>query len=353
MTTTRCVVLAATAFALVSSTTVTALAGSPWVLPESATVLQLDFRTEFADREFLPDGTNQDFPLNGEFSSQTLGLNLRQGFGAGFEASLGFSYKAVAFNADPVTVIGPLDFDAVSSEPILGQVLPTFTVNKQDEGLADIFASVRYNIYKGPVLITPELEVKIPGGYDVPTGTFENDDPGLVPNPDQEGAFLEQREGQRTVSDDVALGDGQVDLKLSLLLGTFIPPTRTFARLGAGINFRFSGPGQQLIGDFKVGQLIGQHFIVFAATQGAMTLNDGEIIGASFAAADPATPGQAFGLDDFKVVDLRLDKDFIDFSGGGIFKVGPYELILSGGKILKGNNIAESVFVSFSTSYRY
>ncbi len=327
--------------------------GSPWVLPESATVLQLDFRTEFADREFLPDGTNQDFPINGKFSSQTLGINVRHGFGEGFEGSLALSYKAVAFSADPVTAVGPIAIDPITTEATIGQILPTFAVNKQDEGLADIYASVRYNLLGGPLLITPELEVKIPGGYESPSGTFVNDDPGLVPNPDQEGAFVEQRTGDVNAADDVSLGDGQVDLRLSVLFGAFIAPSRTFARAGAGINFRFGGAGQQFVGDFKVGQLLGDNFIFFASTKATLTLTEGEVIGKSFATGDPDTPAQAFPLTSLEFIDLRLDKDALEFSGGAIFKVDAYEVILTGGKILWGQNISESVFASFSTSYRY
>jgi hypothetical protein len=330
----------------------TAVAGSPWVLPEDTTVLQLDFRSEFAGSEFLLDGENQDFPLNGEFSAQTLGMNLRRGFGKGLEVSLGLAYKAVSFNLDPVSIVGPV-VDPATSEIVDGQLVPTFALNKQEEGLGDIFASVRYNIYKGPVVVTPELEVKIPGGYDAPKGTFEGDDPGLVPDPDREGAFVERRQGEVVVNDDVALGDGQVDLKLSLLLGTFIGKTRTFARLGGGVNFRFAGPAPQVVGDFKIGQLVGKHLIFYVATQGVFTLGEGEVIGKSFTTADPTESGSAFSIDKISIVDLRLDKEFVDFSGGGIFKSGPYELILSGGKILRGKNIAETTFVSFSTSYRY
>ncbi len=327
-----------------------AMAGSPWVLPEGRTVLQLDFRTEFADREFLPDGTNQEFPVNGRYSSQTLGLTLRQGFAQDFEVSLSASYKALSYDADPITVIGPIGTNA-DGDAINGQILPTFDVNRQIEGLADVFLGVRYNLYKGPILITPELELKIPGGYEGPRGTFVGDNPGLLTNDD--GTFQEQRVGNVPAIDDVALGDAQVDLTASMLFGTFIPASRTFARAGAGFRFRFGGAGQQVIGDIKLGQLIGERLVFFVASSITHTVTEGRVIGISYATKETNTPAQAFPASNFELFDLRLDKNFIDVSGGGIFKTGPYELILSGGKILDGENISETIFVSFSTTYRY
>lgn len=329
-----------------------AYAGSPWVLPEDRTVLQLDFRTEFANREFLPDGTNQRFPVNGRYSAQALGLTLRQGFAKGFEASVSLTYKALSYDADPITVLGPIGQDD-DGEPINGQILPTFSVNRQVEGLSDVFLSVRYNLYKKALVITPELEVKIPTGYQGPTGTFRGDNPGLIPNEDGE-TFQEQRQGDVPAVDDVALGDGQVDITASMLFGAFIPASRTFARWSVGFRGRFGGAGQQVIGDAKIGQLIGDRFVIFAGSQAAFTVLEGNrVLGLSFATRNPDLPSQAFPANGFEVFDLRLDKDIVDFSGGGIFKAGPYELILSGGQIVYGKNVTETVFVSFTTTYRY
>ena len=103
-------------------------------------------------------------------------------------------------------------------------------------GAADLDLFARYNLYRGPVVITPEVRLKVPLGYAPPSGTFE----------DLNTSFA--------TSDDVALGDGQVDLTTSMLFGTYLPWTRTFARADVGFNARFGGPGHQLLANAKVGQ---------------------------------------------------------------------------------------------------
>jgi hypothetical protein len=319
-----------------------AQAGSPWVLPGGESVFQLDFRSERGDREFLPSGTNQRFPLNGRYSGQSLSLTLRQGLGAGFEASVETSYKSVSYISDTVTVV---------ASPDGPQLLPSFSLSDQASGLGDVFISTRYNVYQGAVVVTPEIKVKIPTGYAPPSGTFEGDDPGLVT--DEDGNFVENTRGDVPVADDLTLGTGQVDVTGSLLLGTFIPATRSFARLGGGLRLRLGGPGHQVVYDAKVGQILSKYFIFFVGVDGAKTLNRGEVIGTSFTTSRPSIDASAFPVGDLQPIDLRIDSDHLQAFGGFIFKPGAYEIILSGGKVLDGANITEVVFTSLATSYKF
>lgn len=322
----------------------TASAGSPWVLAPEKSVVQFDFRSEFADREFLPDGTNQDFPLRGSFQGQTLGFTFRHGLGHGLELGFAGSYKGLSYVSDPVTVVSQAGNDGV-------QLLPTFSLSEEQKGLGDLILSLRYNLLGGAILITPEVEVKIPTGYEGPAGTFAGDNPGIAV--DEDGAFVEQRTGDVPVLDDLALGDAQVDATGALLFGTYIKATKTFGKADVGFKYRFSGPAPTTTYGVKLGQFIGKSFVMFAGVNGEQRLGKGEPIGLSFATLQPETSAQAFPVGNFKLFTLRRDKSFTEVSGGGLLRLSDYEIILSGGRILDGKNVAESTFVSLSTSYRY
>jgi opacity protein-like surface antigen len=323
---------------------VTAVAGSPWVLAADEAVVQFDFRGEFADREFLPDGRNQRFPLNGQFQSQTAGFNFRYGMGQSLELGLSGSYKSLAYKADTVTVVNQVEPGAI-------QILPSFSLSDQGQGLGDVFLSLRYNAFKSWLLLTPEIEVKVPTGYRGPEGTFANDKPGFIF--DEDNNPIEQREGAVPIRDDLSLGDAQIDVRASLLLGTFVKATRTFARADLGYKYRFSGPAPTALWGLKAGQFVGSSFVLFLGVSGEESIGEGDVIGKSFATLLPDTPASSFPVQNFEVIDLRRDKSFTQVSGGGLLRLDDYEIILSGGKIVAGENITESVYLSLGTSYRY
>ncbi|MBH25726.1 MAG: hypothetical protein CMH57_15070 [Myxococcales bacterium] len=320
-------------------------------MPKDTTVLQLQYRTEFADREFLPDGTNQDFPLNGEFSSQSAELTLRRGLGMDMEVSLKAVYKSIDFTSDPLYITAPAED---GSNDINGDgrvaISPVFSFSDQVHGLQDIFLSIRYNAINSFILVTPELELKVPSGYDKPTGTFRDGDPGLLSASEASDVIPM---GEPPIQDDFTLGDGQVDLTGQLLFGTFISATQTFARANVGFRLRFNGPGEQVIWGVKAGQLIGKHLALFAEINGTHTVIDGDTIGQSFATREPDEEAEGFRLETFDVIDLTQDRDFIDVGGGVILKFDRYEFIFSGGKIIDGSNIAELVFANLGTVYRF
>ncbi len=102
------------------------------------------------------------------------------------------------------------------------------------------------------------IELKFPTGYSGPEQTFKD------------GKFSADN-----ISDDVALGDGQVDLLYSFQIGYFLGVTRTAMELNVGYCVRFNGPGHQLRGMFKLGQLVTKYVVLFASAELAYTVFDG------------------------------------------------------------------------------
>lgn len=303
---------------------------SPWTLPDDELLLAVSYDFQFADHEFLPDGSYQRLPLEGRFVSNTLRLGARYGFTDRLELGAEANFKQATFTAQPVLLALPDDNDdlrAVRSE------LKNFS--RTEIGAADVWFTGRYNFYRGVVVLTNETRLKLPTGYPGPEGTF---DPETF-----------------EVADDLALGDAQTDLEDSLLLGFFVPPTRTFGRIDAGFRLRFGGPGHQVIGSIKAGQFLGEHFILFAGAGGAYTVTEGEIIGQTFVSTEPD------GLDTVDVVpgentipvDLRYDKDWLNVEAGLIFvPVRGVELQLAAARTVIGTNITATNALFVSTAVR-
>jgi len=274
---------------------------SPWTLPKDDLALMLSYDFGYAQREFLPDSTYQHFPLNGQFQSNDLRLDSRYGFTDRFEGEVELTLKSVNYAADPVVLGLPKGQDTVD---LAGARASVTDFSQTAIGAGDAYFAGRYNFYRKLIAFTEETRVKLPTGYDEPQQTFDPE--------------------SGTVDDDVALGDGQTDIEESLLLGGFIPFTRSFFRLDAGFRFRMGDPGHQAIGAFKVGQFIGKHFIAFAGVRGALTVTQGNVIGKTFVATvDNLQPEDVAPGDNTKAIDLRLDKDFAAAEGGAIFT--PFE----------------------------
>jgi len=267
------------------------------------------------------------------------------------EVSIKAVYKSIDFTADPLYITAPAE---EGSDDINGDgrvvVSPIFSFSDQIHGLQDIFFSIRYNAINKFILVTPELELKVPSGYTQPTGTFKDDNPKLISA--AEGSDIIPL-GEPPIGDDFTLGDGQVDLTGQLLFGTFIAATQTFARANVGFRLRFNGPGEQALWGVKVGQLIGSHLSIFGEINGTHTVIAGDPIGQSFATRQPGEEAEGFRAEVFDLIDITQDRDFIDVGGGVILKFDRYEFIFSGGKIIDGENIAELVFANLGTVYRF
>jgi hypothetical protein len=306
---------------------------SPWTMDDDELSIQLDVDFQFASEEFLLDGERQEFPLDGEYNASGLRLTTRYGFTDKFEMGGRLRLKHVTFEADPVVLLAqnPNTPDQEVTLETARERTLDFSTNNTGAGDVDLFA--RYNfLNSGVVLLTTETLLKLPTGYDTPSGTFEND------------SFAEA-----SVQDDVTLGDGQTDLRQSLLFGGYIPASKTFVRADIGYEFRFGAPADQGVASAKVGQLIGESFVVFAGARGALSLFDGETIGKTFIADDPSVTAENFTVENIEIKDLTLDRDFIQVEAGAILKLADVELQFAYSRIVAGRNIPLVNVLSFST----
>ena len=293
---------------------------SPWTLPEDDLVLSISYDFQTADQEFLPNGILQPYPLDGEFSASTLRFSGRYGFSRRFEGELTVNLKHVSYQSSPF-------LPALPDPGVDGEVDPVAARGAIQDfsgtalGPADIFLTGRYNLYRSLLMVTTEGSLKVPAGY-------------AAPNPL-----------------NVTLGDGQIDYTQSLLLGTVLPSTGTFARLDVGARLRAGLPGHQAVGGLKVGQLFGERFIVFAGGDGAYTITEGGTRtdpGQPFV-EDPSLPFTQVGADDVKFRPFTLDKDWFRVEAGVIFRFGVLEVQVSYNRTLAGSNIAAIQGVTVSS----
>ena len=290
---------------------------SPWTIPNDEFVLGLNYNLQIANEEFLPDGELQPFPLEGRFRSSTMSLDGRYGFTENFEGAFRLTFKQVNYESNPVI----LDPDAGGDLQSVNDAV--FDFSETRAGAGDVFLYGRYNFMRGVIVITTESEVKLPTGYEQPSGTFESADSA----------------SPATIEDDVTLGDGQTDFTQSMLFGAFIPPTRTFVRLDLGYKVRFGSPGHQAVGLFSVGQFIGDYVLLFASADSAVTLFEGETIGTSFIAESPEKPAGELTGDDITQREITLDKDWVKVDGGAILTLRDIELRAAYSQIVWGQNI--------------
>lgn len=302
---------------------------SPWTLPERTLLITVDSNFQSADEEYLPDGTLQSFPLDGEFSAATLTPGARYGITDNFEAAFNFNIKQVTYEADTLLLALPEDPNDIT------QVNASiFDFNHSDAGLGDGQIFGRYNLYRSLLMVTSETSIKFPIGYSAPRPTFSQD----TPNPD-------------SIQDDVSLGDGQTDIAQAILLGLYVPPTNSFARLDLGYMHRFGAPGDQGFGSVSLGQYLGEKVLVFVGARGAYTLFDGETIGKSFITRVPDKPASEFLISDIETVDLYQDKDYVTVNGGVILKVQDVEMRASYDQVVWGKNIPQIKSYSLGIIY--
>ncbi|MEM1348665.1 MAG: hypothetical protein AAGI01_08935 [Myxococcota bacterium] len=330
---------------------------SPWTLPQHELVLSSNLSFARADEEFLQrDGSNpptrQAYALNGVFTSASLNLSTRYGFTDRFEMEAQVAIKQVSYEADPVIIeaagfvgedtgSGNTGDRLINDGTTLGDVRRgVIDFDAQRFGPADGQLFLRYNLLRRAVVITPELKIKLPLGYDGPQGTFES-------IPPESGTFI--------VADDAVLGDGQIDVQGSMLFGTYIPISRTFIRADVGYNFRADTPGDQLVANAKAGQFLGDSLIIFAGVNFARTLFEGSPIGDSFITSEPEQSVFEFDFGNTvaeTVVPLRIDRDFTIVEGGIILAIEKVELQFSYQQVVEGANfgVLRTFNFGFTTS---
>ncbi|MEM9072788.1 MAG: hypothetical protein AAGE52_30055 [Myxococcota bacterium] len=311
---------------------------SPWTLRRGEVVVNAGFDFQWADQEFLDDAPAQQFPLNGRFRAATFVLGARAGFTDDLEFEIQLPLRLVSYRSDAVILLDGEGIDFFQENII--------DLGRSRQGLGDLWLTARYNLTRWPVAVALEGRLKTPTGYDGPEGTFGD-------NPRSNEEFLAEIErftAPGNVSDDVALGDGQVDLNLNLLLGASIP-SRTFFRLDAGYNLRLGGAGDQVLASFKVGQALGERILVFADLRFAYTVTQGRLIGVSVAAIDPSLPAEEYiGTNNLLLRELRLERDAVDIAFGGIIRItDAVELNLAYQRTVWGRNTAQinGVFIGF------
>jgi hypothetical protein len=284
---------------------------SPWTLPPGTMVFSGRYDFAVADEEFLDDRKAQVYSLGGQFQASTYALGARFGAAKGLEFQFDLPIKQVSYTADPVILLGgemtDLDF---FQENIIN-------LNRSASGLGDLRLAGRYQLFQRQWVGTVQVGAKIPTGYERPKGTFGT-------NPESREEFL-ARVGEFVrpdrVSDDVTLGDGQVDLDVGFLLG-WASSKGTFLRLDSLFRLRLGGAGDQVVGSFRVGQRLGKRMMFYVGFDGEYTVTDGDLIGVSVAAEDPTLPANEYGgLNNLLLRELRLERDQASIPVGLIVRI--------------------------------
>lgn len=314
-------------FALLSSPA--AIWASPWTLPQGRVAARTSTDVQLATSEFLPDGTNQRFPLNGEFFGANLRAELRYGLSERLEIGASISASHLNYDADEVFLAEGDTFDAQT----VRQSILSF--DRRTTGVADIHLFLRNRLT--PIrrwVLAYELDLKLPTGYEPPAGTFEEDDPG------------------EQVIDDVALGDGQTDITGRLLFGA-APVRNVFLRVDAGFRVRTGDPGHQVLGSFKVGGRVSDALVPFVFIDATHTITEGRPVGLSFTTPDPDAPAEEFdggGNSRIEPIELRLDRTFIAPGVGSIITVGDQNIDVSYSYIVYGQNVAQAHVLSIGST---
>ena len=293
--------------------TPTAVHASPWTLPKGRAVLWTGMTYQTAGQEFLDSGGSQVFPLDGRFDSASFQVGGRIGLSDDFEVEFTVPFSVVSYQSDPVILLdappsqGGLDF---FQENVIN-------LSQTRSGLSDIRLAGRYRLLRGSVVAAIQVGMKIPAGYDSPAGTFGE-------RPESQAEFLNNLDtfvAPENVADDVTLGDGQVDLSTSLLLG-YALRAGTFFRINAGYRLRLGGAGDQVTALARIGQAIGRRVLVYAGGQLAYAVQDGRLIGISVAAIDPTLPATEYGgVTNLLLREVQLARNAIDVGGGLIVRL--------------------------------
>lgn len=318
---------------------------SPWLLQANEFVLQGRYDYQQANSEFLDEGRNQRFPLEGEYQASTFETTARIGILGSFELQVSVPVKVVTYKADPIILLPAPE----GSEGIDYYQENILDLSRSLSGVGDVRLAGRYQILRGPVASSFELQGKFPTGYDGPSGTFGS-------NPKDAQDFLANAGtyvSPDNVEDDVTLGDGQLDLRAAILFGVAFP-SQTFLRLDAGYDLRLAGAGDQIIGGLRIGQVLGKHVLISGGVNGELAIQDGDVIGVSVAATDPSLPAEDYiGTENLELREVRLDRDSVTVSGGVILRLtSNVEASVDYGRVIVGRNIAEIQTVSFSIGVR-
>jgi hypothetical protein len=279
------------------------LHASPWTLPRDELALSMGYAFDSAREEYrVSDRSRVVFPLSGRFSSSTLSLGGRYGFSDRFEGGFNLDFKMVSYTSKPLLQELPNDLDLSN---VRAEIL---SFSQTSVGLADLMLTTRYNLTRGLIATALEASIKLPTGYPAVDGN------------------------------SVTRGDGKTAVKPSFLFGTFLPLTSTFLRVDVGYNAR-SGPGHQAVGMIKLGQFLGDDFILFAQVNGAHTLFAGGTYGEYKILNNPEQSAVDFDPADLQSEQLSLDQDHISVGGGALIRFAGLEWQIGYDHTVAGSNI--------------
>ena len=324
---------------------------SPWTLPRGEVAFISTFDFEVADEEYLDDdlleGDARPFPLRGRYRAATYTASARFGITDRFELEVALPVKQVTYTSDPVILL-PAPEGADGLDYYQENVVD---LSQSVVGLGDLRVAGRYQLFRGFITGALELGLESPTGYDPPSGTFGD-------RPTSREAFLAdvgRFVTPENVRDDVTLGDGSFTVAPGLLLG-WAGARGTFARLDASYAIRLGGAAHALRGAFKVGQRVFDRFVLFAGLAAEYAVTDGEVIGISVSAADPALPARDYGgTTNLMLREVRLEHDRLTLPVGAIVRVTrDVEVNVAYQRTLGGRNTASiqgfSVGVGLRTS---
>lgn len=327
--------LAAIVVILASCALSSAAFASPWTLPDGTMTVRFGADLQYADHEFLISGERYPFSLDGSFRAANIRGELRFGLTDRTELGGSLSGGVVTYDADEVylgDVLAPDVGEEGSVERFRANIL---SLDRARAGLGDLRVFVRHRVTPlGRAVAATEVELKLPTGYEPPDGTFEDD------------------EFSQGVRDDVALGDGQADIDLQMLLG-FAPTWDWFIRLDAGVRVRLFGPGQQAIGTFKTGVRLSTRVLPYVWVDGEHSFTEGRSIGVSYTTDAPSTPARDFTADLLVPTDVRLDRSHVQVGGGLIFSLDGQDLDVSYGYTPWGINVAQLHVISIGTTLSF
>lgn len=321
----RCLPVALVVLALACLLLPSLADASPWTQPRGKLSVKIAADYQWAEQEWLINGAYQDFPLDGKFFGGNLRLGARYGITKRLEVGAQMKITHIEYQADHVWLGPPLSPSAAEITTGEGLHDSTLSLDRMATGVGDVDVWVKVRVTPldvWRVLFTPSLELKIPTGYDAPTGTFADDDPS---------------EG---VADDVTLGDGQLDITLRAH-GGFVPHPRWFIRADVGFRARFFGPGQQIVGGAKTGVRIGKFFIPYVETTIEHSITEGEVVGISFATRTPNKPAREFRAADTQPLEMRLDRSILTLRAGVIFSLETWEVEVGYSGVLWGRNTSQ------------
>jgi hypothetical protein len=309
---------------------------SPWTLSKGTFAARSSADVQWARKEWLINGRYQVFPLQGRYFGANLRVQLRYGVTDRLEVGLETALSHVNYNSDEFYFGEPLvpNWDQVTSNAEIAANITS--LDRRTTGLSDIQIYARYRVTPldfWRAAFAPEIHLKVPSGYAPPRGTFADDD------------FAEG------VADDVTLGDGQLDIT-ALAHAGFVPVGPWFLRVSAGFRLRLFGPGQQVLGSFKTGVRIANILLPYGEIGVVHSVNEGKVVGLTFATAVPERPAAEFTTADLEVLEYRLDRSELKPRLGFLIIQPKWEVDLSWSVVAWGRNVAQTQQIAVGVTFR-